>query len=226
MPRYYKTSALKSTLERLIDFDRINHAKEMRLSVGAVNVRTGHFDYFDSEKITIRPEHVMASGAIPPGFPPVEIDGEQYWDGGLFSNTPLAYMVDYYPRRSRLIFQVDVFPAHGREPTNLAEVTERDKDIRYSSRTRVAQIATAGARHHRTGPTTLCLRLCDRDGYCAAHLSADGTVGRVQGLRVQPLDNGGAMEARAFRRARRFAGLAVARTDAGGARCARVRRDA
>jgi NTE family protein len=134
---YYKTSALKSTLERLIDFDRINHAKEMRLSVGAVNVRTGHFDYFDSEKIAIRPEHVMASGAIPPGFPPIEIDGEQYWDGGLFSNTPLAYMVDYYPRRSRLIFQVDVFPAHGRVPTNLAEVTERDKDIRYSSRTRL-----------------------------------------------------------------------------------------
>jgi NTE family protein len=134
---YYKTSALKSTLERLIDFDRINHVKEMRLSVGAVNVRTGHFDYFDSEKITIRPEHVMASGAIPPGFPPIEIDGEKYWDGGLFSNTPLAYMVDYYPRRSRLIFQVDVFPAHGRVPTNLAEVTERDKDIRYSSRTRL-----------------------------------------------------------------------------------------
>ena len=79
----------------------------------------------------------MASGAIPPGFPPIEIDGEQYWDGGLFSNTPLAYMVDYYPRRSRLIFQVDVFPAHGRAPTNLAEVTQRDKDIRYSSRTRL-----------------------------------------------------------------------------------------
>jgi NTE family protein len=111
-------------------------AGDRGLSVGAVNVRTGHFDYFDSEKITIRPEHVMASGAIPPGFPPIEIDGEQYWDGGLFSNTPLAYIVDYYPRRSRLSFQVDVFPAHG-VPTNLAEVTERDKDIRYSSRTRL-----------------------------------------------------------------------------------------
>ena len=77
----------------------------------------------------------MASGALPPGFPPVEIDGEQYWDGGLFSNTPLQYMVDYYPRRSRLIFQVDVFPAHGRLPTDLDEVNEREKDIRYSSRT-------------------------------------------------------------------------------------------
>ena len=133
---YYKTSALKGTLERLVDFDRINATSDMRLSVGAVNVRTGHFAYFDSEEMTIRPEHIMASGALPPGFPPVEIDGEQYWDGGLFSNTPLQYMVDYYPRRSRVIFQVDVFPAHGRLPTNLDEVNERDKDIRYSSRTR------------------------------------------------------------------------------------------
>jgi NTE family protein len=134
---YYKTSALKGTLERLVDFDRINDARDMRLSVGAVNVLTGHFAYFDSAKITIRPEHVMASGALPPGFPPIEIDGEQYWDGGLFSNTPLQYLVDYSPRRSRLIFQIDVFPAHGRLPTNLDEVNERDKDIRYSSRTRL-----------------------------------------------------------------------------------------
>jgi NTE family protein len=132
---YYQTSALKETLERLVDFDRINDASDMRLSVGAVNVRTGHFAYFDSEEITIRPEHIMASGALPPGFPPIEIDGEQYWDGGLFSNTPLQYTVDYYPRRSRVIFQVDVFPAHGRLPANLDEVNEREKDIRYSSRT-------------------------------------------------------------------------------------------
>jgi NTE family protein len=132
---YYNTSALKATLERLIDFDRINGAKETRLSVGAVNVRTSHFAYFDSEEIKIRPEHVMASGALPPGFPPIVIDGEQYWDGGLFSNTPLQYMVDYYPRRSRLIFQIDVFPAHGRLPTNLDEVNEREKDVRYASRT-------------------------------------------------------------------------------------------
>ena len=132
---YYETSVLKRTLERLVDFDRINDTKDMRLSVGAVNVRTGHFAYFDSEEITIRPEHIMASGALPPGFPPVEIDGEQYWDGGLLSNTPLQYMVDYYPRRSRLVFQVDLFPAHGRVPTNLDEIHEREKDIRYSSRT-------------------------------------------------------------------------------------------
>jgi NTE family protein len=134
---YYITSALKGTLERYVDFDRINSAKDMRLSVGAVNVRTAQFFYFDSEKITIRPEHVMASGALPPAFPPVDIDGEQYWDGGLFSNTPLQYMVDYSPRRSRLIFQVDLFPAHGCLPDNLDEVNEREKDVRYSSRTRL-----------------------------------------------------------------------------------------
>ncbi len=134
---YYNTDALRCTLERLVDFDRINNAKEMRFSVGAVNVRTGRFCYFDSEEITIRPEHVMASGALPPGFPPIEIDGEHYWDGGLVSNTPLQYVLDYYPRRSRLCFQVDVFQGYGQLPTNLEEVSERDKDIRYSSRTRV-----------------------------------------------------------------------------------------
>ncbi len=133
---YYDTSALKETLERLVDFDRINHGKDVRLSVGAVNVRTGHFSYFDSAHTTIRPEHVMASGALPPSFPPVKIDGECYWDGGLFSNTPLQYIVDYSPRRSRLVFQVDVFQAFGCVPTNLDEVNEREKDIRYSSRTR------------------------------------------------------------------------------------------
>ncbi len=134
---YYDTAALKDTLERLVDFDRINAPGEMRLSVGAVNVRTGRFSYFDSAHMTIRAEHVMASGALPPGFPPIEIDGEQYWDGGLVSNTPLAYVLDHVPRRSRLTFQVDVFQGHGKLPTTLEEVTEREKDIRYSSRTRV-----------------------------------------------------------------------------------------
>jgi NTE family protein len=134
---YYDTRDLKSTLERLVDFDRIN-ARETRFSVAAVNVRTGNFAYFDNAEIPIRPEHVMASGALPPGFPAVEIDGEHYWDGGLVSNTPLQYVIEYVPRRSRLIFQVDLFHARGRLPTDLEEVAERDKDIRYSSRTRAA----------------------------------------------------------------------------------------
>jgi NTE family protein len=134
---FYDTKALKGTLERLVDFDRINHQKTMRISVGAVNVRTGRFAYFDSAEIAIRPEHIVASGALPPGFPPVEIDGEHYWDGGLVSNTPLQYVLDYVPRRSRLTFQVDVFQAYGALPTDLAEAAEREKDVRYSSRTRV-----------------------------------------------------------------------------------------
>ncbi len=132
---YYDTTALKRTLERLVDFDRIN-AKEMRFSVGAVNVRTGSFAYFDNATTTIRPEHVMASGSLPPGFPAIEIDGEHYWDGGLVSNTPLEYVLDYIPRRSRLTFQVDLFHSRGPLPANLEEVAEREKDIRYSSRTR------------------------------------------------------------------------------------------
>ena len=143
---YYDTAALKGTLERLVDFDRINAPGEMRLSMGAVNVRTGRFAYFDNAKIEIRAEHVMASGALPPGFPAVEIDGEHYWDGGLVSNTPLAYVLDHVPRRSRLSFQVDVFQAYGIVPTTLEEVTERDKDIRYSSRTRINTDAYA-AKH-------------------------------------------------------------------------------
>ncbi len=134
---FYDTTALRETLERFVDFDRIN-AGETRFSVGAANVRSGDFAYFDSREIVIRPEHVMASGALPPGFPPVEIDGEHYWDGGLVSNTPLQYVLDYVPRRSRLTFQVDLFNAQGPLPHDLDSAVEREKDIRYSSRTRSA----------------------------------------------------------------------------------------
>jgi NTE family protein len=126
---------LKSTLERLVDFDRIN-AGEMRLSVGAVNVRTGNFVYFDNETHTIRPEHVMASGSLPPSFPAVEIEGEFYWDGGLISNTPLQWVVEQGPRQDTLAFQVDLWSAHGELPGNLADVVMRQKEIQYSSRTR------------------------------------------------------------------------------------------
>jgi NTE family protein len=132
---YYDSSPLKVTLERLIDFDRIN-AKEVRLSVGAVNVRTGNFSYFDNTAVRIHPEHIMASAALPPGFPPVEIDGEFYWDGGVVSNTPLQYVLDFEPRMDTLAFQVDLWSAQGPIPDNLGQVYERQKDISYSSRTR------------------------------------------------------------------------------------------
>lgn len=132
---FYETKLLKSTLERLVDFDRINTGGT-RFSVGAVNVRSGNFVYFDSTTHTIRPEHVMASGSLPPGFPAVEIEGEYYWDGGLISNTPLQWVVEYGPRQDTLAFQVDLWSASGEIPGNLAEVATRQKEIQYSSRTR------------------------------------------------------------------------------------------
>ena len=132
---YYDTRALRTTLERLVDFDRIN-GDGMRLSVGAVNVRTGNFVYFDSTTHRIRPEHVMASGALPPGFPMIEIDGEHYWDGGLISNTPLRWVVESQPERDTLAFQVDLWPSRGELPRNMAQVPTRQKEIQYSSRTR------------------------------------------------------------------------------------------
>ena len=133
---YYDTAPLRRTLERLVDFDLINRGK-VRLSVGAVNVKTGNFTYFDNRHQRIGPEHIMASGALPPGFPPIEIDGDYYWDGGLVSNTPLQYVLDEERVKDLVILQVDLFPARGPMPRNLSEAAEREKDIRYSSRTRL-----------------------------------------------------------------------------------------
>jgi NTE family protein len=133
---YYDTAPLRASLERLVDFDRLN-AGGVRLSVGAVNVRSGNFAYFDTANERIDARHIMASGALPPGFPPVEIDGEHYWDGGLVSNTPLQYVLDQSGTRRRVVFQVDLFAARGALPRTLAEVNEREKDIRFSSRTRM-----------------------------------------------------------------------------------------
>jgi NTE family protein len=132
---FYDTNALKHTLERLVDFDRLN-AGVTRFSAGAVNVRSGNFVCFDNTTHTIGPEHIMASGALPPGFPAVEIEGEQYWDGGLVSNTPLQWVVDAEPRHDTLAFQVDLWNAQGDFPSNMFDVITREKEIRYSSRTR------------------------------------------------------------------------------------------
>ena len=134
---FYDTSSLKTTLERLIDFDRIN-AGEMRFSVGAVNVATGNFVYFDNRTHEIRPEHIMASGALPPGFAAVEIEGEFYWDGGVVSNTPLQWVLEGADRQDSLAFQVDVWSARGDIPRTLPEVITRQKEIQYSSRTRAS----------------------------------------------------------------------------------------
>ena len=131
----YDAGPLRTTLEELVDFQRINR-REVRLSVGAVNVRTGGLVYFDSRKTMIGPLHVLASGALPPAFAPVEIDGEYYWDGAVVSNTPLWYAVDNLPDVATLVVQVDLFSADGALPKNLDQVVERHKDIMYSSKDR------------------------------------------------------------------------------------------
>ena len=136
-PSYYDTSPLRQTLLDLVDFDRINRG-DVRLTVSAVDVETGNFVDFDNHHQTIGPEHIMASGALPPGFPAVIIEGRAYWDGGLVSNTPLRYVVDNLSGDDvATIYQVDLFSARGPRPHTLDQVAERDKDIRYSSRTRM-----------------------------------------------------------------------------------------
>jgi NTE family protein len=132
---YYESDQLRETLEAVIDFDVLNDGTK-RLSVGAVNVRTGNFVYFDTLHGRIGPEHIMASGALPPALPAVKIDGEYYWDGGIVSNTPLQYLLDQEDALSTLVFQVDLFSARGPLPRDMRDVLGRHKDIMYSSRTR------------------------------------------------------------------------------------------
>lgn len=145
---YYDTAPLKATLERLCDFDRIN-SHETRVSVGAVNVGTGNFCYFDNTKMPLRAEHFMASGALPPGFPAIEIDGQFYWDGGLVSNTPLSEVLQTSPRRDTLAFQVDLWSAVGDVPTHVGAIGERTKDIQFSSRTRMVTDSLSRSQHFR-----------------------------------------------------------------------------
>ncbi|MDO8354436.1 MAG: patatin-like phospholipase family protein, partial [Aestuariivirga sp.] len=132
---FYDTAPLRATLTELIDFDRLN-TDGIRVSVGAVNVESGNFRNFDTLKDKLNVDHVMASGALPPGFPPVVIDGQSYWDSGLVSNTPLQFVIDEARgEKSLCIFQVDLFPARGVVPKTILEAAEREKEIRFSSRT-------------------------------------------------------------------------------------------
>ncbi|HUI22715.1 MAG TPA: patatin-like phospholipase family protein [Methylocella sp.] len=142
---FYESSILKNTLEDLVDFELLNDGSK-RFSVGAVNVRTGNFVYFDTEKQRIEPEHIMASGALPPALPSVKIEGEYYWDGGIVSNTPLQYLLEQDENQSSLVFQVDLFSARGNLPRSMSDVLTRQKEIMYSSRTR--QNTDAFARAH------------------------------------------------------------------------------
>jgi NTE family protein len=130
---YYSTAPLEVTLRELVDFGLINGGA-VRLTVGAANVRTSEMRYFDSRDMALSVSHVMASGALPPAFPAIRIDGELYWDGGILSNTPVEAVFDDYPRRSSLVFAVHIWNPDGAEPETIAQVMHRQKDVQYSSR--------------------------------------------------------------------------------------------
>ncbi|MEP6876882.1 MAG: patatin-like phospholipase family protein, partial [Burkholderiales bacterium] len=130
---YYSTEPLRRTLGELVDFDSLRRSGT-RLTVGAVNASSGAMRYFDSAKETLAVEHVLASGALPPAFPAVRIDGHPYWDGGIYSNTPIEAVLDDNPRRDSLIFAVNVWHQTGPEPESIWQVMGRQKDIQYASR--------------------------------------------------------------------------------------------
>lgn len=130
---YYRTAPLRDTLCRLVDFAQVRDGG-CRLTVGAANVRTSEMTYFDSNNMQLGVEHVMASGALPPAFPAVRVGKDLYWDGGILSNTPVEAIFDDYPRRSSLVFAVHLWNPHGPEPTSIWDVTNRQKDVQYSSR--------------------------------------------------------------------------------------------
>jgi NTE family protein len=159
---FYDPAPLRETLQRLVDFDRINRDAATRLTVGTVDVATGNVRYFDSRSTRIGVEHVMASGALPPAFPAVEIEGRAYWDGGLVSNTPLEYVLDQWPREDTLALQVDLWSARGPRPDSMMDVLERAKDIQYSSRTRAATQHVARTQALRSALTDLIQQLPDR----------------------------------------------------------------
>ena len=133
---FYDTAALANTLGDLIDFDYLNAPGGTRLTVNAMQVKTGELAGFDNTRHILNVDHVRASGAMPPGFPPVRIDGELYWDGGLYSNTPLETVLDDLPHVDTLCFMVDLWSAEGPEPTTLDEVQTRAKDVTFASRSK------------------------------------------------------------------------------------------
>ena len=189
----YDTAPLRETLANLVDFDRINHVRAIRFSVGAVNVRTGNFAYFDNRETTITVDHVMASGALPPGFAPVVIEGEAYWDGGIVSNTPLQHVLDHLDGRTgrighggdATIFQVDLFPARGALPCTLADAVQREKDIRFSSRTRLNTDLNREIEKLRAAAQRLIAKLppelqADRDAQLLSAQKAPGAITVLQ----------------------------------------------
>lgn len=164
---FYDTEPLRKTLLELVDFERLNRGP-VAVSVAAVNVETGNFEVFDSREQALGPEHIMASGALPPGFPPVRVGEGWYWDGGLVSNTPLMQVLGGHPQRHTLVFQVDLWNARGDLPEDLGQVLSRQKDIQYSSRTRATTDLLQRAHQQRHVLRELLARIPEesRDAFC------------------------------------------------------------
>jgi NTE family protein len=182
---YYDTAPLRATLGDLVDFERINR-RETRLTVGAANVGTSEMRYFDNRDMTLDVRHVMASGALPPAFPAVRIDGELYWDGGILSNTPVETVFDDDPRRDSVVFAVHIWNPHGAEPTTIQAVLNRQKDVQYSSRA-VSHIARQKQLHRlRHVVAELARRLPERERREpeAEKLASHGCLTRMHVVRL------------------------------------------
>jgi NTE family protein len=172
---YYTTAPLAATLAALVDIEYINR-RRVRLTVGAVNVNNGEMRYFDNRDERLGLEHIMASGALPPAFPAVRIDGVPYWDGGIYSNTPIEVVLDDKPRKDSLIFAVHMWNPEGPEPDTLWKVLGRHKDIQYASRSK-SHVARQKQIHHlRHIIRELCKHVTDRERKSAevAELAAWG----------------------------------------------------
>jgi len=182
---YYSTEPLEATLSDLVDFARINR-HETRLTIGAANVRTSEMRYFDSRDVPLNVRHILASGALPPAFPAVRIDGELFWDGGILSNTPVEAIFDDYPRRSSLAFAVHMWNPHGAAPETLIQVQNRLKDLQYSSRT-ASHIARQKELHrlrHVIAELGRLLPEADRQSDAVRELTGYGCLTRMHVVRL------------------------------------------
>ena len=182
---YYSTAPLERTLTELVDFDLVNQCTP-RLTVGAAHVRTSQMRYFDSRDGAITVKHVMASGALPPAFPAIRIDGELYWDGGILSNTPTEAVFDDNPRKDSLIFAVHLWNPSGAEPATMAEVLNRHKDVQYSSRiaSQIARQQQAHKLRHVINQLAARLPESERNSAAARELASYGCQTRMHVVRL------------------------------------------
>ena len=182
---YYSTAPLERTLSELVDFELVNRCTP-RLTVGAAHVRTSQMRYFDSRDSQLGLKHIMASGALPPAFPAVRIDGELYWDGGILSNTPTEAVFDDCPRKDSLIFAVHLWNPSGSEPTTMAEVLNRHKDVQYSSRiaSHIARQQQAHRLRHVINQLAARLPEAERNSEAVRELASYGCPTRMHVVRL------------------------------------------